>query len=89
MTPPRAFVAPDLNDAAVLIVAAAEIEASLLARRLGRWGAKTCAVIDEQIAFALLPERPWDALLVDFPLAQTDDRQRRSSTGSTCRAASC
>jgi len=64
------FVAPDLQDTAVLIVAAAEIEASLLARRLGCWGAKTCAVIDEQIACALLPERLWDALLVDYPLAQ-------------------
>jgi PAS domain S-box-containing protein len=63
------FVAPDLQDAAVLIVATAEIEASLLVRRLGRWGAKTCAVIDEQIACALLPERRWDALLVDYPLA--------------------
>ena len=52
-------------------MAAAEIEASLLARRLGRWGAKTCAVIDEKIAFALLPERHWDALLVDYPLAQS------------------
>jgi signal transduction histidine kinase/CheY-like chemotaxis protein len=60
------FVAPDLNGAAVLIVAAAEIESSLLARRLGRWGAnasctKTCTAIDE---------RHWDALLVDYPLAQ-------------------
>ncbi len=64
------FAAPVLHNAAVMIVAAAEIEASLLARRLGRWGAKTCAVIDEQIASALLPERRWDALLVDFPLAQ-------------------
>jgi len=64
------FVAPDLSGAAVMIVAAAEIEASLLARRLGRWGARTCAAIDEKIAFALLPERRWDALLVDFPLAQ-------------------
>ena len=64
------FLAPNLTDAAVLIVAAAEIEASLLARRVGRWGAKTCAVIDEQIAFALLPERPWNALLVDLPQAQ-------------------
>jgi signal transduction histidine kinase/CheY-like chemotaxis protein len=62
--------APDLSGQAVLIVAAAEIEASLLARRLGRWGAKTCAVIDENIAFALLPERQWDALLVDYPLAK-------------------
>ncbi len=63
------FVAPDLEHAAVMIVAAAEIEASLLACQLGRWGAKTCAVIDEKIAAALLPERPWDTLLVDYPLA--------------------
>ena len=66
----ESFVAPDLDRAAVMIVAAAEIEASLLARRLGRWGARTCAVIDERIAAALLPERPWDALIVDYPLAQ-------------------
>jgi PAS domain S-box-containing protein len=65
------FVAPDLKDSAVLIVAAVEIEASLLARRLGRWGAKTCAVIDDKLAFALLPERQWDTLLVDYPLAQS------------------
>ncbi|MCF8476919.1 MAG: response regulator [Pseudolabrys sp.] len=64
------FTNPDLNDNAVLIVAAAEIEASLLARRLGRWGAKTCAVTDENIALAVLPERHWDTLLVDFPLAK-------------------
>jgi PAS domain S-box-containing protein len=63
------FVAPDLGQTAMMIVAAAEIEASLLARQLGRWGAKTCAVIDQDIAAALLPERPWDALLVDYPLA--------------------
>jgi signal transduction histidine kinase/CheY-like chemotaxis protein len=64
------FVAPDLADTAVLIVAAAEIESSLLARRLGRWSAKTCVVLDNKIARALLPERRWDALLVDYPLAQ-------------------
>ncbi|HEY2757725.1 MAG TPA: ATP-binding protein [Pseudolabrys sp.] len=65
----QSFVAPDLSNSAVMIVAEAEIESSLLARRVGRWGAKTCAVVDAQIAFALLPERRWDALLVDFPLA--------------------
>jgi PAS domain S-box-containing protein len=65
----QSFVAPDLSNSAVMIVAEAEIESSLLARRLGRWGAKTCAVVDAQIAFALLPERGWDAVLVDFPLA--------------------
>lgn len=61
---------PNLKDSAVMIVAAADIEASLLARRLGCWGAKTCAAADERIAHALLPERHWDAVLVDFPLAQ-------------------
>ena len=64
------FAVPDLAGSAVMIVASAEIEASLLARRLGRWGARTCAVTDEKIAAALVPERHWDALLVDFPLAK-------------------
>jgi len=63
------FVAPDLAGAAVMIVTAAEVEASLLMRRLGRWGARTCTATDARVAFALLPERHWDALLVDFPLA--------------------
>lgn len=61
---------PDLSGQAALIVAATEIEASLLARRLGRWGAQTCAVTDETMARALLPERLWHTLLVDFPLAR-------------------
>ncbi len=65
------FAAPDLAGKTVLIVAAAEIEASLLARRLGRWGAETCAAADEESAVALLPKRRWDALLVDYPLARS------------------
>ncbi len=65
----QGFAVPDLTNSAVMIVAAQEIEASLLARRLGRWGARTCAVTDVEIARALLPERRWDALLVDFSLA--------------------
>jgi len=63
------FTAPDLHDKSVMIVAAAEIEASLLARRLGRWGARTCTATETSIAGALLPERQWDAVLVDYPLA--------------------
>ena len=35
------FAAPDLAGTTALIVAAAEIESSLLARRLGGWGAET------------------------------------------------
>jgi signal transduction histidine kinase/CheY-like chemotaxis protein len=70
VTQEASFAAPDLARMTIMIVAAAEIEASLLARRLGRWGASTCAVVDERIAAALLPERSWDVLIVDFPLAR-------------------
>jgi PAS domain S-box-containing protein len=60
------FTAPALAGASVMIVSAVETEAALLARRLGQWGARTCAVTDARIASALLSERAWDALLVDF-----------------------
>jgi len=63
------FVAPHLRNASVLIAAETEIESALLARRIGRWGARTCAVREERIAVALLPERRWDVLLVDHALA--------------------
>jgi CheY-like chemotaxis protein/anti-sigma regulatory factor (Ser/Thr protein kinase) len=63
------FVAPDLTGRIILMVASAEIEASLIARRLVRWGAKVCTAADESVAAALLPERAWDAVLVDCPLA--------------------
>jgi len=66
--PPAAFKAPDLTDAAVLIVAPAAIEAELIARRLMRWGAKTCIVPDEKVAAALIPERQWTAMFVDHAL---------------------
>ena len=59
------FLAPDLTDRSVLLVGPQSIEASLIARRLGRWGAQTCTVADAAIAHALLPERSWYAILVD------------------------
>lgn len=59
------FLAPDLTDRSVLLVGPQSIEASLIARRLGRWGAQTCTVADAAIARALLPERSWYAILVD------------------------
>ena len=65
------FIAPDLSDTAVLIVAAAEIESALLARRLACWGAETNVVACEKSAVALLAKRHWDALLVDYPLARS------------------
>jgi CheY-like chemotaxis protein len=62
------FVAPQLADMAVLIVAPRSVEASLLSLRLMRWGARTCVVPDEAVAAALLPERAWDAVIVDQAL---------------------
>src|SRR6478736_6542491 len=65
------FIPPNLGKTAVMIITAAEIEGSLLARRLGHWGANTCTAVDERVALALLPERAWDALLVDYPIASS------------------
>ena len=59
---------PNLTGDDVLIVASAAIEASLLARRLQRWGARTTIVPDERVAAAILPERIWNAVLVDHAL---------------------
>ncbi len=59
------FEPPDLGGKSIMLVAPQTIEASLIARRLERWGAHTCAVADPAIARALLPERSWHAILVD------------------------
>jgi PAS domain S-box-containing protein len=63
-----AFSAPNLTGMAVMIVAPGAIEASLVARRLGGWNAKTCILPDEKVAAAVLPERDWDAILIDHAL---------------------
>jgi len=62
---PALFAAPDLSGHAVLIVAPAAIEASLIGRRLTRWGATTAVVPNDTAAAALLPERRWHTLLAD------------------------
>jgi PAS domain S-box-containing protein len=63
-----AVTIPDLSGQDILIVAPAAIEASLLVRRLQRWGARTTIVPDENVAAALLPEQPWSTILVDHAL---------------------
>jgi CheY-like chemotaxis protein len=60
-----ALVAPDLSGRSILLVAPRSIEASLIVRRLQRWGGQTCSVSDADIAQALLPERSWHAVLLD------------------------
>ena len=59
------FVIPDLADKSIMLIAPQSVETSLIARRLQRWGAQTCTVADLVVARALLPERPWHAVMID------------------------
>ncbi len=65
------FSAPDLSTHSIMIVAASQIEAALLARRLTRWGARIAIAPNEAVAQALLPEREWSAVLIDHALGST------------------
>jgi PAS domain S-box-containing protein len=60
-----ALATPDLAGHSIMLVAPQSIEASLIARRLERWGAHTCTTSDLDVARALLPERSWHAILID------------------------
>lgn len=62
------FVPPRLDGAAILIVAPGAVESSLVARRLGAWGASTAVMPNLAAAVAVLPERQWDAVLIDHAL---------------------
>jgi CheY-like chemotaxis protein/anti-sigma regulatory factor (Ser/Thr protein kinase) len=62
-----AFAAPDLAGQNVLIAAAQSIEATLVAQRLKRWGAKV-SIADSDRAAGALAERRWDVLLADHAL---------------------
>ncbi len=55
-----------------MLVAPQTIEASLVARRLQRWGGQTCMVSDIAVAQALLPERSWHAVLLDHAFGATE-----------------
>ena len=64
--------APDLTGQSIMLVSPQSIEASLIARRLQRWGGQTCLVTDAAVAQALLPERAWHAVLLDHALGTGD-----------------
>jgi CheY-like chemotaxis protein len=66
------FAAPDLSGQSIMLVSPQNIEASLAARRLQRWGGQTCMVSDTDVAEALLPERAWHAVLIDHALGLAD-----------------
>ncbi len=65
----RSFAAPDLDNKSMLIVSSSEVEASLLARRLGGWGASVTIAHDTQPASARFADQPFDAVLVDIAIA--------------------
>src|SRR5271169_5533142 len=69
---PPTFTAPDLGGRSIMLVAPQSIEASLIARRLGRWGGQTCVISDAEVARALLPERAWHAVLLDHALGSEE-----------------
>ena len=58
-----------------------------MARRLTRWGARACVVADETVAAALLPERAWDAVLVDHALGARRPRRGWRAQPRAMRAA--
>ena len=66
----NAFAPPDLAGKTVLIVAPSAPVASLVARRLADWGARTAVASKAETAFALLPERQWDVILVDHAIGR-------------------
>jgi PAS domain S-box-containing protein len=78
----KAFAAPDLAGQSIMVVAPQSIEASLIVRRLQRWGGQTCMVSDIAVAQALLPERAWQAVLLDRALGAAEVR----SLGEAARA---
>ena len=80
------FVAPDLARNAIMIVALSSIEATLVARRLTRWGARVVIAPSAAVAQALLPEREWSAILIDHALGQDSiDALLRLSRSVPCR----
>ena len=83
----KPFPAPDLAGQSIMLVAPQSIEASLIARRLQRWGGQTCMVSDAAVAQALLPERSWHAVLIDHALGTADIEQLGRSRAAPCDAA--
>jgi CheY-like chemotaxis protein len=67
-TDTSAVARPDLAGMNAMIIAPAAVGASLLARHLMHWGARTCVVTDQKGAAALLSEQAWDAIFIDYAL---------------------
>jgi PAS domain S-box-containing protein len=72
---------PDFAGKNILIIAPVPFEASLIARRLMDWKARTCVVPDPGIAATLVSEREWDAIIVDQAVGPeaSEDLARKSA----------
>jgi PAS domain S-box-containing protein len=77
----QTVVTPDLTGQSIMLVSPQSIEASLVARRLQRWGGQTCLVTDAAVAQALLPERSWHAVLIDGALDAEVERLGDAARG--------
>ena len=71
---------PDLSGLAVLIVAPATVEASLIERRLDRWGASAMHLAPHLTD--MFAQRHWDAVLVDHSI----DAEAAARAGSMAQA---
>ena len=67
-----ALIPPDLTGRSIMLVGSHSVEASLISRRLQRWGAHICSASDPAVAQALLPERSWHAILIDHALGSRE-----------------
>ncbi len=72
----------------MMIVAPSAIEASLVARRLTRWGARVVIAPNEIVAQALLPERDWSAILIDHAIGAAAIDALLGVDALRCRAGS-
>jgi PAS domain S-box-containing protein len=76
---------PALTGMDALIVAPTAVTASLVARRLMDWGARTCLAADEHIANSLLRERKWSAVLIDRAVGADACERLAAATASIDR----
>jgi PAS domain S-box-containing protein len=83
--PAATFARPDLAGTQVMIVTPMASGTSLVGQRLVRWGANVCVVSDESLATAFLPERDWNAVLVDHALGLAACERLARATGGIAR----
>jgi PAS domain S-box-containing protein len=80
---PENAAPPDLAGLAVLIVAPVTVEASLLERRLTRWGVRAMHLAPHLVV--MFAQRHWDAVLVDHSVGAEDIERMAGTIGRARR----